>query len=53
MHGVRDEERERPTPADQSAGKDTITLAALQVYSGAEDYKAEQIAKTDFFGIAE
>ena len=53
MHGVGDEEGERPAAADEGAGEDAVAVAALEVDAGAENYEADEIAEADFFGIAE
>ena len=53
MHRVGDEEGERPSSADEGAGKDAVAVAALEVDAGAENYEADEIAEADFFGIGE
>jgi len=53
MHGVGDEEGERPAAADEGAGEDAVAVAALEVDPCAENDETDEIAKADFFGIGE
>ena len=53
MHGVGDEEGERPSAADERAGEDAVAVAPLKINAGAEYEEADRIAESNFCRIAE
>jgi len=53
MHGVSDEEGERPAATDERAGEHAVAVEAFKIDAGAKDEEADEIAESDFRGIAE